>query len=111
MGAPIARGGDSVATGHGCSGTTTMKGSESTGKAKNVYANKRPIECLGDKTEIHSAFSPPNCSPHQAVINAASTSVFINKKGVGRMGDFTDLGSITSGSADVFAGGPVLPIP
>jgi len=94
----VARIGDSIATGHGCDGTTTL-----TGPSSNVFANNIGIERQGDPTVVHR-LTGRNCSvTHTAVINAGSGNVFVNNKAIGRVGDSADAGSITSGSSNVFA--------
>lgn len=99
----VARSGDSVSTGHGCTGTTTL--TSPTGDTYNVYANGLGIECVGDPTVSHTIDSGDSCVPHVAYINAGSSSVFVGGISVGRVGDSADAGSISSGSPDVYAGG------
>jgi uncharacterized Zn-binding protein involved in type VI secretion len=95
----IARIGDSIATGHGCDGSTTL-----TGPSGDVFANNIGIERQGDPTVSHRV-SGRNCSnSHTAVVNAGSSTVFVNNKPIARIGDSADAGSITSGSPTVFAG-------
>ena len=97
--APVARIGDSISTGHGCDGTTTL-----TGPSTNVFANNLGIERQGDPTVVHR-LTGRNCSvTHIASINAGSGTVFVNNKPIARIGDSADAGSITSGSPSVFAG-------
>ena len=97
--AKVARIGDTIATGHGCDGTTTL-----TGPSGNVFANDRGIEREGDPTVSHR-ISGRNCSnSHTAVVNAGSGTVFVNNKPIARLGDSADAGSITSGSSTVYAG-------
>ena len=95
----VARIGDTISTGHGCDGTTTL-----TGPSGNVFANNIGIERQGDPTVSHRV-SGRNCSvSHVAAVNAGSGSVFVNNKPIARIGDSADAGSITSGSSNVFAG-------
>jgi uncharacterized Zn-binding protein involved in type VI secretion len=97
--AEVARIGDTIATGHGCDGTTTL-----TGPSGDVFANERGIERQGDPTISHRV-SGRNCSnSHIAIVNAGSGTVFVNNKAIARLGDSADAGSITSGSPTVFAG-------
>jgi uncharacterized Zn-binding protein involved in type VI secretion len=42
--------------------------------------------------------------PHTVNIASGSGTVYVNGKPIARIGDSIDAGSITSGSADVFAG-------
>ena len=95
----VARIGDSIATGHGCDGSTTL-----TGPSGNVFVNGRGVERQGDPTVVHR-LTGKNCSvSHTAAVNAGSGTVFVNGKPIARVGDSADAGSITSGSATVFAG-------
>ena len=95
---PVARIGDTIATGHGCDGTTTL-----TGPSGNVFANSKGVERQGDPTVSHRV-SGRNCSvSHSAAINAGSGNVFVNNKPIARIGDSADAGSITSGSPNVIA--------
>lgn len=94
----VARIGDSIATGHGCDGTTTL-----TGPSGNVFVNGLGVERAGDPTVSHRV-SGRNCSvSHAAAVNAGSGNVFVNNKPIARVGDSADAGSITSGSPTVFA--------
>jgi uncharacterized Zn-binding protein involved in type VI secretion len=94
----VARIGDSIATGHGCDGTTTL-----TGPSSNVFANNIGIERQGDPTVVHRLTGRGCSVTHTAVINVGSSNVFVNNKAIGRVGDSADAGSITSGSSNVFA--------
>ncbi len=95
---PVARIGDTIATGHGCDGTTTL-----TGPSGNVFANSKGIERQGDPTVVHRLTGRGCSVSHTAAINAGSGNVFVNNKPIGRVGDSADAGSITSGSPNVFA--------
>ena len=96
----VARIGDSISTGHGCDGTTTL-----TGPSGNVFANSIGVERQGDPTVVHR-LTGKNCSvSHAAAVNAGSGTVFVNNKPIARIGDSADAGSITAGSRNVFAGG------
>jgi uncharacterized Zn-binding protein involved in type VI secretion len=49
---------------------------------------------------------PPPCPTHAAPIATGSTTVFINSKGCGRIGDgISGCTSVATGSSNVFAGG------
>ena len=81
-----------------CSGMSRAQGSS------NVFANGRPISRQGDKNSIHLKPGSP-CPPHSASISSGSSTVKVNGKGCGRVGD--GLGGCTSvaaGSSNVFAG-------
>jgi uncharacterized Zn-binding protein involved in type VI secretion len=96
----IARNGDPTTTGHGCDSTSTVIGPSS-----NVFCNGIGIERKGDPVAPHTIPSGPVCVPHSAVINVGSSTVYVNGKQIARVGDSADAGNITSGSANVFAGG------
>ena len=98
----VCRIGDSLTTGHGCDGTTTLGGSNTDG---TVRANSIAITVVGAPTSPHTILAGDICVPHSAQLNAGSSTVFINGKAVGRVGDSADGGVMTSGSPNVFAGG------
>lgn len=70
---------------------------------REVYANGKLVVCLGNTIFPHSE---PDCTPiDTSVLTKASTKVYINGKGVGRIGDeYTVNNVITQGSSNVFAG-------
>ena len=64
----------------------------------------KPISRQGDKNTTHLKPGNP-CPPHSASISSGSSTVKVNGKGCGRVGD--GLGgctSVASGSSNVFAG-------
>jgi uncharacterized Zn-binding protein involved in type VI secretion len=93
-------GADSVATNHGCDGSTVTKDGSS-----DVFINGIGIVRSGDLCEVHTIPSGPACVPHQVPLTSFSSTVFVNGKGVGRLGDEYSGHTITSGSPNVFAGG------
>ena len=99
----VTRDGDATTTGHGCHTTTTV-----TGPSTDVFCNSKGVERKGDPTAAHTIENsaiPPSCVSHLgAVINAGSSTVFVNGKAIARIGDSCDSGAITEGSGDVFAG-------
>jgi uncharacterized Zn-binding protein involved in type VI secretion len=98
--ASISRVGDSLSTGHGCTGSTTIASSNTDGSVKVDNINAIVV---GAPTAPHT-ISPPLCPVHVANLNAGSSSVFIQGISVGRVGDSADAGAMTSGSGNVFAG-------
>jgi uncharacterized Zn-binding protein involved in type VI secretion len=98
----VCRVGDSLSTGHICSASTTIASPNTDG---SVRANGIAIIVVGAPTVAHPFPPNPPCAPHVANLNAGSSSVFINGKRVGRVGDSADAGAMTSGSSNVFAGG------
>ena len=71
----------------------------------DVFVNSIGISRQGDNNTPH--LKPPGpCPTHAAPITTGSTTVFINGKGCGRIGDgITACTSVATGSANVFAGG------
>ena len=81
-----------------CSGMSRAQGSG------NVFANGIPISRQGDKKTIHLKPGVP-CPPHSAAISSGSSTVFVNGKGCGRVGDgIGGCTSVAAGSPNVFAG-------
>jgi uncharacterized Zn-binding protein involved in type VI secretion len=100
MPAVARRGGqDTVNTGHTCDATTVTDVGSS-----NVFVNGYGVCRQGDAIQIHNIKVGQYCVPHTAVINTGSNSVYVNGKPIARNGDSTDLGTLTSGSSNVFAG-------
>ena len=96
----ISRKGDSLSTGHACTGTTTLD----TPGQSTVRANSILIARVGDPT-VSNPFPPvPICIPHVANVNAGSSTVRVAGAFVARIGDSTDAGAMTSGSSNVFSG-------
>ena len=98
----VVRIGDSLSTGHGCIGETTLDNSNQ--GVDNVYANNLLISVEGADTVAHSFPPDPPCNPHVAQLNTGSATVKINYIKVGRIGDSADAGEMSSGSTTVFAG-------
>jgi uncharacterized Zn-binding protein involved in type VI secretion len=73
----------------------------------NVFVEGRGISRQGDNNTSHLLPpASPDCLSHVAPIKTGSTTVFINSKGCGRIGDaITGCTSVASGSTKVFAGG------
>ena len=71
-------------------------------RSPDVFVNSIGISRQGDNNNSHAG---PLCLPHQAPITTGSTTVFINGKGCGRVGDaVTGCTFVATGSANVFAG-------
>jgi len=98
----VSRVGDSLSTGHGCTGSTTIASSNTDG---TVSANGIHIIVVGAPTVSHPFPPAPPCAPHVANLNAGSSTVSINGIAVGRIGDSADAGAMTGGSGNVFVGG------
>lgn len=84
-----------------CSGMTRNEGSP------NVFVNSIKWSRQGDNNTTHLKTPPvPPCPPHAAPIATGSTTVFVNTKGAGRIGDgISGCTSVAAGSPNVFAGG------
>jgi uncharacterized Zn-binding protein involved in type VI secretion len=82
-----------------CSGMVRAVGSN------NVFVNGIPWSRQGDVNTVHLLPGAP-CPPHAAPIAVGSSTVFVNQKGAGRVGDaISGCTSVAQGSPNVFAGG------
>lgn len=82
-----------------CSGMVRAQGSS------NVLVNGIPVSRQGDLNSTHLLPGNP-CPPHAAPITIGSTTVRVNGRGIGRVGDsITSCTSVAQGSPNVFAGG------
>ena len=97
----VCRVGDSLTTGHACTGTTTIASSNTDGTVK---VNSIEVIVVGAPTVSHPAPPNPPCPPHVRFLNAGSSTVRVNSIPVGRIGDSADSGAMISGSSNVFAG-------
>ena len=97
----VSRKGDSLSTGHGCTGTTTL---DTPGQG-TCFANSILIARVSDPTVSHPFPPLPPCAPHVANVNVGSPNVFVESLAVARIGDSADSGNMTSGSGNVFANG------
>jgi len=71
----------------------------------NVFVNNIPVSRQGDVNTVHLLPGSP-CPAHAAAITSGSSTVFVNFKGIGRVGDgISGCTAVASGSSDVFAGG------
>jgi len=70
----------------------------------DVFVNNIAVSRQGDLNTVHVLPGVP-CPSHQAPIATGSTTVFINGKGCGRVGDsISACTSVAEGSDNVFAG-------
>ena len=75
------------------------------GHSTNVFVNGIGVSRQGDLNTVH--LFPPNippCPPHAVGIKSGSSTVKVNNKGCGRVGDATCT-AVAEGSPNVFAGG------
>ena len=71
----------------------------------DVKVNGTGISRQGDNNTVH-LLPPAPCPSHAAPIASGSSTVFINGKGCGRIGDaISGCTSVATGSSNVFAGG------
>jgi uncharacterized Zn-binding protein involved in type VI secretion len=81
-----------------CSGMVRAQGSP------NVYVNGIPWSRQGDVNTPH-LLPPFPCPTHSAPIAVGSTTVFVNGRGAGRVGDaISGCTSVAAGSPNVFCG-------
>jgi uncharacterized Zn-binding protein involved in type VI secretion len=89
---------DSVATNHGCDGSTvTAAGSG------DVFVNNIGVVRLGDNNQTHRVGGRRCSSQHSVPLSSASPNVFANNRAIGRVGDGYGGETISSGSGNVFA--------
>ena len=70
--------------------------------SSDVFADSIGIVRQGDRVALHNA---NGCGPDLSTLSSFSSTVFINGKNAGRIGDkYTDDNVITSGSTTVFFG-------
>ena len=82
-----------------CSGITRAEGSS------NVFVNGIKWSRQGDNNTGHLLPGSP-CPSHAAPIASGSSTVKVNTKGAGRIGDgISGCTSVAAGSSNVFAGG------
>ena len=82
-----------------CSGMVRAQGSG------NVFVNGIALSRQGDSNTTHLLPGSP-CPAHSAPIASGSSTVKVNGKGAGRIGDaLSGCTSVAAGSSNVFAGG------
>lgn len=87
-----------VCTGHGC-----WPARPSASASPDVYVNGIPAHREGDAWQAHTCPSIPET--HASVLASGSSSVYVNGRQLGRIGDPVACGSaVATGSPDVFAG-------
>ena len=73
--------------------------------SSNVFVNGIAVSRQGDVNTTH-VLRPAPCPAHAAPIASGSSTVKVNTKGCGRIGDgITGCTSVAAGSSNVFAGG------
>ncbi|MAK80998.1 PAAR domain-containing protein [Phenylobacterium sp.] len=82
-----------------CSGMVRATGSS------DVFTNSRPTVRQFDVNTVHKFPALIVCPPHVGPVKTGSKKVFVNGRGVGRIGDgLIDCTKIAQGSTNVFAG-------
>lgn len=88
-----------LCTGHGC-----WPPRPSSEASPNVFVNSIAAHRQYDGWASHCCPSIPEC--HASVLAAGSSTVYVNGRQLGRIGDPVACGSkVATGSGDVFAGG------
>ena len=86
-----------------CTGHGDFPPRPSTQGSPNVFVNGIPAHREGDSWAVHCN-SQPVC--HGGVLAKGSSTVFVNGKQLGRIGDPVSCGSsVATGSGNVYAGG------
>ena len=93
----VSRKGDTLNTGHGCTGLTTLD----TPIQSTVTVNNILAAVVGTPTVVHTYPSGSDCPPHVRYVNVGSPNVTIENISVARVGDSTDSGNMIAGSPNV----------
>ena len=99
----IVREGDTLSTGHICTGTTTLD----TPTQSRVFIHGKLVARVTDKTVSHPFPPAPPCAPHVAKINEGSSNVYVHGLKVGRVGDSADADKMidAKNNTNVYANG------
>lgn len=90
--------------GDNCTGHASWPPRPSASGSPDVYVNNIKVHRQGDAWVPHG--SPTPSPPHGSSLAAGSSTVYINSKQCGRIGDPVSCGSaVAAGSGNVFAGG------
>jgi uncharacterized Zn-binding protein involved in type VI secretion len=74
--------------------------------ASKVFVNGIPWSCQGHTNTPHLIPNDDPCSVHAASISSGSSTVKVQGRGAGRVGDsISGCTAVASGSGNVFAGG------
>jgi len=91
---------DAVATGHGCTATTTL----GTPTQDSVYVESLMVARKDDPTVSHTILVGGDCVAHTDVIKYGSPTVFAENKRVGYLTTPTDAGSMSGSNNSVYVG-------
>ncbi|MBQ3653692.1 MAG: PAAR domain-containing protein [Synergistaceae bacterium] len=91
-----------ICTGHEC-----FPPRASTSGSPNVFVNNTPVHREGDSWSAHTCTHPDTPhGTHSGTLSSGSSTVYVNARQLGRIGDPVSCGSIVAtGSKNVFAGG------
>ena len=95
-----ARLGDTISTGHGCDGTSTIAGA----LISKVTIDGIIAAVFGDAIAAHDIPSGAACVSHSATVGGSSSKVKFEGIYAARVDDGADAGTITSGSPNVLIG-------
>ncbi len=95
-----ARLGDTISTGHGCDGTSTIAGA----LISKVTIDGIIAAVIGDAIAAHTIPDGDACVSHSATVGGSSSKVKFEGIYAARFGDGADSGTITSGSLNVLIG-------
>lgn len=95
-----ARLGDTISTGHGCDGTSTIAGA----LISKVTIDGIIAAVIGDAIAAHTIPSGAACVSHSATVGGSSSKVKFEGIYAARVDDGADAGTITSGSLKVLIG-------
>ena len=95
-----ARLGDTISTGHGCDGTSTIAGA----LISKVTIDGIIAAVIGDAIAAHTIPSGAACVSHSATVGGSSSKVKFEGIYAARVDDGADAGTITSGSPNVLIG-------
>jgi uncharacterized Zn-binding protein involved in type VI secretion len=95
-----ARLGDTISTGHGCDGTSTIAGA----LISKVTIDGIIAAVIGDAIAAHTIPSGDACVSHSATVGGSSSKVKFEGIYAARVDDGADAGTITSGSPNVLIG-------
>ena len=95
-----ARLGDTISTGHGCDGTSTIAGA----LISKVKIDGIIAAVIGDAIAAHDVPSGAACVSHSATVGGSSSKVKFEGIYAARVDDGADAGTITSGSPNVLIG-------
>ena len=95
-----ARLGDTISTGHGCDGTSTIAGA----LISKVTIDGIIAAVIGDAIAAHTIPDGDACVSHSATVGGSSSKVKFEGIYAARVDDGADAGTITSGSLKVLIG-------